>query len=133
MGLEDLQGDLVGALDETADLVVDVACGLLRVGGGPGERRPTNGCVASRPNTRVPSARLMPKRMTMSLAVAVTASRSSAALVVISPKTICSAARPARRDGHPVFELCPRRQGLVLGRQRDGVAERRPRGRIEML
>jgi hypothetical protein len=38
----------------------------------------------------------MPKRITMSFAVAVTASRSSAALVVTWLNTICSAARPAR-------------------------------------
>ena len=38
----------------------------------------------------------MPKRMTICLAVSVTFSRSFEAPVVISPKTISSAARPPR-------------------------------------
>src|SRR5215217_1592516 len=48
------------------------------------------------PNTRGPSFSLMPKRMTICLAVAVTFSMSFEAPVVISSKTISSAARPPR-------------------------------------
>ena len=46
------------------------------------------------PNTRGPSFSLIPKRITICLAVAVTFSMSFDAPVVISPKTISSAARP---------------------------------------
>ena len=65
----------------------------------------------------------MPKRMTICLAVSVTFSRSFEAPVVISPKTISSAARPPRVIAIVSVELGARGQELVLGRQRDRVAE----------
>ena len=49
---------------------------------------------ASRPSTRGPSFSLMPKRMTICLAVCVIFSMSFAAPVVTSLKTSSSAARP---------------------------------------
>ena len=66
----------------------------------------------------------MPKRMTICLAVAVTFSRSFDAPVVISPKTISSAARPPSVIAIVSFELRARGEELVLLRQRDRVAER---------
>ncbi len=81
-------------LDDTADLVVDLACDLVGVVGLGENSRPRKGWPWSWPKVRGPSFSLMPKRMTICLAVAVTFSRSLDAPVVISPKTIFSAARP---------------------------------------
>ena len=80
--LEDRHGDLVGACDQPADLVVDAAGGVLRVVGRSRERTPHERLRRIASDTRAPSPRPMPNRITMSFAVAVTASRSSAALVV---------------------------------------------------
>ena len=66
----------------------------------------------------------MPKRMTICLAVAVTFSRSLEAPVVISPKTISSAARPPSVIAIVSVQLGARGEELVLLRHRDRVAER---------
>ena len=62
--------------------------------------------------------------MTICLAVAVTFSRSFDAPVVISPKTISSAARPPSVIAIVSLQLGARREELVLLRHRDRVAER---------
>ena len=58
--------------------------------------RPRKGAPWLWPSTRGPSLSDMPKRIVIDLAVLVTFSRSLAAPVVISSKTISSAARPPR-------------------------------------
>ena len=65
-----------------------------------------------------PSLSLMPKRMTICFAVAVTFSRSFEAPVVISPKMISSAARPPSVIAILSEQLGARREELVLLRHR---------------
>ena len=84
----------MGALDDAADLVVDLArdlVGVVRLGRELAAQERLAVVVAEYARAELS---LMPKRMTICFAAAVTFSMSLEAPVVISPNTISSAARP---------------------------------------
>jgi len=72
----------------------------------------------------VPSFSLMPHWVTIRRAIWVLRWMSFSAPLVMSPKTISSAARPPRVIEHRVVELRPGGEEPVLLGQRDRVAER---------
>ncbi len=65
----------------------------------------------------------MPKRVTICRAMSVARSRSSAAPVEISSKTISSAARPPISTAMRLIKLAALDQEAVLGRALHGVAQ----------